>query len=643
MSNFVWTPTAAARREHRVGRLLDRAGLDRIEALIEVAAVDPDWFWPEVVGDLEIPFVRPFSSVRDLARGPEWAEWFVDGTLNLADACVLAPARRAGADRTALVAEREDGSVRTLSRRELGHEVDRCAAALRDAGVVAGDRVAAFMPTRAEVAIQMFATISIGALFVPVFSGFGAEALAERLRDAGVKLLFTTDRSLRRGRAVEILPVARQAVLESPTLERVVVVEPSPSTRLDGNEADWSDFLQSARPRDLPPLSFPSMHPALILYTSGTTGRPKGTVHSHAGTLVNIAKEHAYAFDVRASDVFFWLSDIGWMMGPWLLIGALFHGATAVLYEGAVDWPDPARLWQIVERHRVTLLGLSPTAVRLLRRADAAPRDEDLSTLRLLGSTGEPWDEASWFWYFREVGRERCPVINISGGTDLVGCWLSPTPLHPLAPCSLGGPGLGMSIDVWNEAGESVRGEVGYLVATRPAPSMTRGLWNAPERYLETYWSKWPGIWNHGDWALVDADGQWFLRGRADDTLKIAGKRFGPAEIEGALIATGKVSEAAAIGLPDEIKGEAIGVFVVLRADVEPSEELRAELAAAVAEKLGKVARPREVRFTRDLPKTRSAKILRRLVKSIRLGAEDLGDLSTLANPDAIAAVREAI
>ncbi|KAB2958528.1 MAG: AMP-binding protein, partial [Thermoanaerobaculia bacterium] len=422
------------------------------------------------------------------------------------------------------------------------------------------------------------------------------------------------------------------------------IVVDLPPAGLAAGELSWLDFLaRGAGAAPQQPLPVASSHPALLLYTSGTSGRPKGTVHAHAGTLVNVAKEHAYAFDVRPGDVFFWVTDIGWMMGPWLLIGALFHGATAVLFDGAIDWPDADRLWETTARRGVTLLGVSPTAIRMLRRAGADPRRHDLSALRILGSTGEPWDEESWLWTFREVGRERCPIVNISGGTDLMGCWLSPTPLTPLKPTSLGGPGLGMSIDVFDEAGRSVRGEVGYLVATRPAPSMTRGLWNDPERYLESYWSRFPGVWNHGDWALVDADGHWFLRGRADDTLKVAGKRLGPAEVEGAVLATGKIVEAAAIGVPDELKGEAIVVFAVPKPGVEPTDELRAELAAAVAEHLGKLARPREVRFVRDLPKTRSAKILRRLVKAVALGEERLGDLSTLANPEAIDAVRDAV
>jgi acetyl-CoA synthetase len=382
------------------------------------------------------------------------------------------------------------------------------------------------------------------------------------------------------------------------------------------------------------------MATAFLLYTSGTTGRPKGTVHSHAGALVQIAKEVGYAFDMREDDRFFWLTDIGWMMGPWAIIGGLFHGATVVIYEGAFDWPHSDSLWRLLAEQRVTVFGISPTAVRMLaKQGDEEVARHDLSSLRLLGSTGEPWDEESWRWYFERVGGGRCPVINISGGTDILGCFLSPLPVDPLLPCSLVGPGLGMAIDVWNEQGQSIRQEVGYLVATAPAPSMTRGLWNDPARYLEAYWSKWPDVWNHGDWALVDEHGHWFLHGRADDTLKVAGRRIGPAEIEGALMETGKVVEAAAIGVPHEVKGTAVVCFVVLRPEVERGPELIAELERAVVERLGKVDRPERIEIVGDLPKTRSAKILRRLVRARYLGEPDLGDLSSLQNPEAVEAL----
>ncbi len=380
-----------------------------------------------------------------------------------------------------------------------------------------------------------------------------------------------------------------------------------------------------------------SEDPALIIYTSGTTGMPKGTVHTHAGTLVQVAKEVGYAFDVRENDLFFWLSDIGWMMGPWMIIGSLHHGTPIFIFEGAPNYPGPDRLWDMVDRHGVTILGISPTAIRMLMGfGEGEVKKHDLSSLRILGSTGEAWDPDSWTWFFENVGGGRCPIINISGGTDIIGCFLSPLPINVLKPTTLRGPGIGMSIDVWDEDGNPLRGEVGYLVATKPTPSMTRGLWGDNERYIEAYWSRWPDVWDHGDWAFIDDDGYWFLRGRADDTIKVAGRRIGPSEIESALIDHPSVREAAAIGVPHDIKGEGIMAFVVLKPGHEPSEELRQDLRNQVASVLGKVDRPEDVRFVDDLPKTRSAKIVRRVIKKSYLGETEMGDLSSIENPEAI-------
>jgi acetyl-CoA synthetase len=314
------------------------------------------------------------------------------------------------------------------------------------------------------------------------------------------------------------------------------------------------------------------------------------------------------------------------------------------VFEGTINYPEADRLWDIIEKHKVTVLGISPTAVRMLMRyGNEWVEKHDLSSLRILGSTGEAWDEASWMWFFENVGKSKCPIINISGGTEIVGCFLAPLPIASLKPCTLRGPGLGMDIDVFDEDGKPVRGKIGYLVAKKPGPSMTRGLWKDPERYIETYWSRWPNIWFHGDWARVDEDGFWFLHGRADDTIKVAGKRVGPAEIEGAMIEHPKVSEAAAIGVPHEIKGEVIVCFVVLKHSVEPDEELRSELKAHVANILGKTMRPEQVKFVKELPKTRSAKIIRRLIRAKYLGKEDLGDMSSVDNPEAVDEIDRAV
>ena len=637
MTQYVWEPDDELVSNSNVKRLMDRLGVTEPDQLRALAAAEQELFWQTVIDDLDIRFEQRYETLRDTSRGKPWTEWFQGGTINIVDNCLE---RHLGTEREqkpCLVGLTETGERTEYTFATLAHEVDRCAAALSRAGIERGDRVAAFMPMVTEVVVQMLATMKIGAIFIPIFSGYAASALAERLEGAQVKLLFTADGSSRRGKPIDIAATAREALEHCETVHTVVIVArvSQDLELIEGRDTSWTEFLASGS-GGTPTVFVESMEPALILFTSGTTGRPKGTVHSHAGTVVQLAKEVGYAFDMKASDRFFWLTDIGWMMGPWEIIGGLTFGATIYLYEGAIDHPTPDQLWRILADEQITVFGVSPTAIRMLmRRGEDEVRAQDLSALRILGSTGEPWDEESWRWYFEEVGGGRCPVINISGGTDIIGCFLSPLPIDRLKPCSLVGPGLGMVIDVWNEDGKSVRGEVGYLVATEPAPSMTRGLWQDPERYIEAYWSRWPGVWNHGDWALVDEDGQWFIHGRADDTLKVAGRRIGPAELEGALIETGKVTEAAAVGVPHPIKGTGIVCFAVLKPGYEENAELLRELEQAIVERLGKIDRPERIIVVDDLPKTRSAKILRRLVRDTYLG-EPIGDVSSLQNPEAL-------
>jgi acetyl-CoA synthetase len=534
--------------------------------------------------------------------------------------------------------EGEEGAKRLFTFEELFREVNRATNALKELGVAKGDTVGLYMPMVPETVIALLACFKTGAIAIPIFSGYAPPAVAQRLRDAKAKVLFTADGSMRRGKGVRIKPNADAAVADAPSVEHVVVLRRTGEqvAWTEGRDIWWHDLVP--RQRSVARTAhLDSEDVALIIYTSGTTGLPKGTVHTHAGTLVQVTKEVGYFFDMKATDVFFWLSDIGWMMGPWMIIGGLFHGATVLIYEGAPNHPGPDRLWDMVSRHGITVFGISPTAIRMLMTFGTGPVEaHDMSSLRILGSTGEPWDPESWTWFFENVGGGRCPIINIAGGTDIIGCFLAPLPICELKPATLRGPGVGMSIDVWDENGKPLRGEVGYLVATKPAPSMTRGLWGAPERYIEAYWSRWPDVWDHGDWALIDGDGFWFLRGRADDTIKVAGRRIGPAEIESALMDHDAVTEAAAIGVPHDVKGEGIVAFVVLAKGVEPSEALRNELKDQVAKHLGKVDRPEDVRFVSDLPKTRSAKIVRRVIKRRFLGDTNLGDLSSVENPDAI-------
>jgi acetyl-CoA synthetase len=351
----------------------------------------------------------------------------------------------------------------------------------------------------------------------------------------------------------------------------------------------------------------------------------------------------AHCFDVQPEDTLFWLTDIGWMMGPWAIMGTLILGGTLFLYDGTPDYPEPDRIWKMVERHRISVLGISPTVIRaLMPQGEGWVRGHDLSSLRVMGGSGEPWNPLPWIWYFEEVGGGRCPIINYSGGTETSGGILGCTTITPIRPTSFSTPVPGMAADVLDEGGRSVRGQVGELVVRKPWVGMTHGFWRDPERYVETYWSRFPGVWTHGDWALVDPEGFWYILGRSDDTLKVAGKRVGPAEVESACVSHPAVQEAAAIGVPDEVKGETVTVFAVLRPGFAPSEELREEIRQVVGRQLGKALLPKEVRFTTDLPRTRNAKILRRVIRARYLGKEDLGDLSSLENPAAIDAIGSA-
>ena len=493
-----------------------------------------------------------------------------------------------------------------------------------------------------EAVISFLACAKIGAIAVPIFSGFGAQAVAARLSDCSAQgrdhrrcertaRTSDPDGADRGGGGRGVPELAARHRCRSTT--RRTSEAPLPLHCLD-----WDELVGSASP-ERPSAALDPETPVLIAYTSGTTGRPKGAVHVHGGFLVKIAQEVAHQVDMHPDDRLFWVTDLGWIMGPWEITGALAAGGTVVLAEGAPDYPAADRIWSIVERHGVTILGVSPTLVRaLMRHGDEPVASHDLSGLRILASTGEAWDPESWRWLFEKAGGRRCPIINLSGGTEVGACLLSALPITPLKPCSLVGPALAMAVDVYDAAGKPLREGVGELVCTKPWPGMTRGIWGDPERYISTYWSRWPNVWVHGDWASIDADGDWFLHGRSDDTLNVAGKRLGPAEVESILAEHAAVAESAAVGVPDELKGEVILCFAVLKTGHLASVSLRDELRNRVALGLGKAFAPEDVRFVAELPKTRSGKIVRRVIRKVAMGQEP-GDLSSIENLGALEGV----
>jgi acetyl-CoA synthetase len=640
VSEIVWRASEDDVESANVTRLMRAHGIGSYQELVKRSQDDVEWFWDAVVQDLGIEFTKPYTQVLDQSRGKPWATWFTGGLVNLAHNCVDRWAERTP-DKVAVLWEGEEGTVRAVTYAQLRETADRLAHGLRSLGAGDGDTVGIFLPMAPETVAATLACAKLGAIYLPIFSGYAAEAVATRLQDAEAKVLITADGTLRRGKVVPMKETADEAAAMSPTVEHVVVWPRLGRDHPTGPRDVLWDQLLAAQPAFFDTPALDPEHPLFIAYTSGTTGRPKGSVHVHGGFLVKIAEEVAYQADVHPDDILFWVTDLGWIMGPWEIVGAGALGATVFLFDGAPNHPGPDRLWDMVERHRITTLGISPTLIRaLIPAGEEEVRRHDLSSLRILGSTGEPWNPEAYLWFLREVGGGRCPIINISGGTEVGACFLSPLPITELKPCTLRGPALGMDVDVWGPDGRAVpAGEVGELVCKKPWPAMTRGIWKDPDRYLDTYWSRWPDVWVHGDWASVDADGFWFLHGRSDDTMNIAGKRVGPAEVESALAHHPSVAESAAVGVPDEVKGEAIWCFVVVKPGSTGDEALAAELSGVVSQHLGKAFKPSRVLFVEELPKTRSAKIVRRALRAAVMGKEP-GDLSSLENPGSLEAIQ---
>lgn len=618
-------------------------GVPDIGALRARADSEPDWYWPALLRYFAFPFPVPYREVLRTDRGPEWPAWCVGGRTNLSLACLERHLSTPTADKPAVISVADDGDVRQWTYAELNEHAARLAAVLQAKGIGPGDVVGLYMPMILETAAAFFAIIKTGAIVLPLFSGYGPAAVAERLRNAGAKAVISVDIAMRRGNPISMKRTLDEATaaIGAPIFQVILVRRPqSPLTR--PSDVDWLREVDAVRTAPRSEI-VDAEAPAMLVYTSGTTGAPKGTIHTHCGMLAKNALDVLLCLDLSASDRLLWMSDMGWVIGPKSLVSSLLAGATLIMAEGSPDWPIPGRFAQLIEQHRVTFFGIVPTVVRqLMRTAPDAITRFDLSSLRATVSSGEPWNEDSWLWFFEHVCRRQIPILNYAGGTEIGGAILCGTFHDPLKPCAFGGPVPGIAADIVDTDGNPLPpGVPGELVLRKPSIGLTRGLWNEPERYIESYWKRIPGLWVQGDYARRDADGLWYLLGRSDDTIKIAGKRTGPAELESILAESGLVTESAIVGLPDAVTGSALACAAVPAAEHGDEDQIAARLSELLAQRAGPPFRPRVFVFVDALPKTRNQKIMRRLVRAALTDSE-FGDTGSLINPESLDSIRSA-
>ena len=646
--DVAWQPNAEWIAQSNLQRFMDRHGIDSYDALLTRSVEDIGWFWDAVMEDLDIRFAQPYSQIVDLSAGAPFARWCLDGQMNIIHNCLDKWQSTPTADEPALIWEGEEGRSATLSYAELNREVCRCANALRSLGIGTGDAVGLYMPMIPELAVAFLAVVKVGGIVLPLFSGYGRSAIISRLNDADAKAVFTANGFLRRGRTVAMKTTLDRALADVPSVRHVVVCERLPASsdasRIDWNQErdHWWHELIPQQPVRADTVPVPAETPLMIIYTSGTTGLPKGALHTHCGFPVKAAQDMRHAMDLKPGERMYWMTDMGWMMGPWLVFGTLLNGATMFFFDGVGDFPSVDRVWELCAKHRITHLGLSPMLVRSLMPHGSDPvKRHDLSALRAVGSTGSPWGPASWRWVFENVLESRKPILNYTGGTEISGGILAGNFFKPLKPAGFGGPIPGMDADVVDENGNPVRGQVGDLIIRQPWIGMTRGFWRDNDRYLDTYWSRFDGLWVHGDFCAIDEDGIWYILGRSDDTIKVAGKRLGPTEVETLVNRHPDVTESAAVAVPTSIEDNDIVVFAVLKPGTDASELLRTALQESIALELGRPLRPKEVRFCAALPKTRNAKVMRRLIRAAYLG-QDPGDVSALEDPSTLLAIQKA-
>ncbi|WP_041709977.1 AMP-binding protein [Advenella kashmirensis] len=639
---FVWYPPMETIQASNIAKFLHLADVDDYDELLKKAEKNPEWFWKLIID--RVTFSKPYSTLLDLSGGVQFPRWCVGGEGNIVLDCLDRHQGTSTWSKEFLVWEAESGEVVRWTYADLHREVCRVARSLDRLAITVGDVVGLFLPNIPHAIAAFLACAKKGVIALPLFSGFGSNALKDRLEAAGAIAVITADGTSRRGMGISMKAVADEAVETLGELKHVIVVRNADIDVVWNSGRDhWLDDLVGDESIECSTVHLAADAPLMLMYTSGTSGKPKGTVHTHLGFATKMLLDVGLVMDLKATDRMLWMSDMGWLVGPIVAAAVPLHGASVVLAEGGPDYPDEDRMWRLIDDHTVTFLGLAPTLARSFIRNDGSQIEKySLTSLRVCVSTGEVWTPEAWLWTFENVCKKKIPLLNYSGGTEIGGGILCGTVIHPIKPCAFTRPIPGMGARIFDESGKQVlRGEVGELVLTSPSPGRTRSLWRSDDTYLDAYWSTYPGVWRHGDWAVEDSDGWWEITGRSDDILKIAGKRTGPSEIEALIAGTGLVVESAVIGLPDPVKGQAVVCVVTVKRGVVADKVTQNALVRAVVKGLGPPFKPQAIIFVDELPKTRNMKVMRRLVRAACLGHEP-GDLSALVNPDAFGLLRDA-
>ncbi|MBS3922239.1 MAG: AMP-binding protein [Nitrosarchaeum sp.] len=631
MSDFVFIPTEKQIQTSNIYQFMKKFNITTLQELSTRANQNLEWFWEEVDKEIGIIWDEPYTQILDTTNGIPWSKWFVNGKTNIYKSSVEKFVKEKP-NKTAYTFVSEDGSISKITYSELDQRVNKLANGLKQLGVKKGDVIAIYLPMIEESILAILASAKIGAVQTVIFSGYSSESLQIRLNDCNAKILFVCDGFQRNGKPISQKQIINDAIKET-KIEKIIVIPYKGIDMYDESKKFLSYYsLIDSQNLFCPTEIVNSEDPLFILYTSGTTGKPKGVVHTHGGFSVFAGYQAAFLIDMNENDVILWPADIGWITGlVWNVYGLLIRGSSGILYDGSLNYPNFERIWDMLYQHNATIFGISPTAVRLFKKNNIEPlKFHSFSKIKNIPTTGEPLDEDSWWWLFEKVGNRKIPIMNLSGGTEIGGAMLSVFPGMKLKPSTVGIPCPGMNLDVFDDDGKSVRQKNGYLVIKSPWPAMTRGLLNDDDRYLQTYWSRFENVWFHGDYVFVDMDGLWYMQGRTDDVINVSGHRLSTAEIEQVVLLHNKISDAASVAIPDEITGEAIVVFIV--SDNISKIGLELEISNYIAKKIGKIARPKFVYVISDLPKTRTGKIMRRLLKAKLLGIP-LGDLSSIENP----------